>query len=79
MIENLLDKAKSYREKVRELEFALDTFDKLKKSYQGKKSDFGAFELHILHEAHDMLLAKQISKEQFATILTQAISAENTE
>lgn len=76
MIENLLDKAKSYREKVKELEFALDTFDKLKRSYRGPKNDFGAFELHILHEAHELLSQKEINKEQFANILNQALSVD---
>lgn len=79
MVSEFINKAKNYREKVKDLEFSLETFDKLKKSYKGKKDDFGSFELHILHEAHEMLSAKQISKEQFATILTQAISSENTE
>lgn len=76
MINNIVDKAKNYSLKVKELEAALTAFDDLKKTFKGRPDDYGAFELHILHEAHDLLSAKKINKEQFATIMDQAISAQ---
>ena len=76
MINNIVDKARNYTAKVKELEAALNAFDDLKKTFKGRADDYGAFELHILHEAHDLLSAKKINKEQFATIMDRAISAQ---
>jgi hypothetical protein len=76
MINNIVDKVQTYAAKAKELEAALNAFDDLKKTFKGRADDYGAFELHILHEAHDLLSAKKINKEQFATIMDRAISVQ---